>query len=188
MVCGDGLASASVLLSNGKELLCTALMKPTSKNPGGRWKDITPASMTEKYEHYKYFMDEFAPKLIGASLHALRSREKLPETWLWSSLEAFGLVTLENYHDVAKKESENKSVPGTLGKFMNRENSKKNGGWNDDGLKRYRSLYHEIETQRKDTKRKNWARRYLQEKMEAYAAKHDKSNKRKAENLDYAVR
>ena len=72
---------------------------------GDGWIRVTPESMVRRYGHYVYFMEHFAPLVIGISEYLRVSHEKKPEEWLSSSGEAFAFMMIENYQKGARQEA-----------------------------------------------------------------------------------
>ena len=68
------------------------------------WIEVTPPSMVQKYEHYKYFMDEFGSLMVGKSGFKVRGCEREPRKWLLTAGEAFVLMSFENYSEWAEEE------------------------------------------------------------------------------------
>ena len=155
-------------------------MRNKEKNQEKVWVPVTVKTMQEKYDDYKYFMDEFAPRLVGDKEYRSKCCENPPETWLCPALETFGLVTFENYLEVATKEARNEEGGG-MGKFTQSVSAKRNGGYKTEGLERYKVLYAEVKESR--SKRMDFGNKYLEQKREQFAAKEAKSKKRKADSV-----
>ena len=83
------------------------------------WIEVTPQSMVQNYNHYKYFMDEFGSLMVGKSGFEMRGREREPEKWLSAAGEAFVLMSFENYSKWADDEVQGDSPPLTRESLAN---------------------------------------------------------------------
>ena len=65
------------------------------------------------------------------------------------ALEAFGLLILENYFNLAIKEAKNEMSDNNIGKWTQSGNAKRNGGYTSAGLERYKKIYDGVKKSRK---------------------------------------
>ena len=101
------------------------------------WIEVTPQSMVQNYQHYKYFMDEFGSLMVGKSGFEVRGREREPEKWLSAAGEAFVLMSFENYSKWADDEVQGDSPPvdkRIIGKWNNNSNAARYEGIEKPGL------------------------------------------------------
>ena len=105
------------------------------------WIHVTPESMAQRYEHYRYFMDHFAPTVISIKDYLRLNHNKRPEEWLSWSSEAFALIMMENYMESVRKDASGE-VQRLRGESAGRWNLVSlNGGFDPEGMARYEELY-----------------------------------------------
>ena len=143
------------------------------------FQEVTAENIRDDYDSYLHFMDEYGPRLVGLDKFNSVVAKKTPEQWMTRSLEAFGLVTLENYHETVS-DSVYKSQPcPTPAKFTVFGTAKRNQGYKQEGLTRHRKLGEMVDEGRK--KNKEYGEKYLKEKQEEMAEKGNRGKKRKLE-------
>ena len=126
----------------------------------------------DSYDHYRFFMNEFGPRLVGVKYYKEKHAEVVPEEWLSVAGEGFGILTLENYYASLVKELENNiRCPA---KYTKNGDAKRNQGWSQEGLDRHQSFCEVIATLRENDEKKKerdggyetYGDRYLKEKKE----------------------
>lgn len=147
------------------------------------WTDVTVETVCDDYDHYKHFMDEYAPKLVPKSIYNRHVTTCAPELWLHPVLEAFGHLTIENYREkVDQWVNHRKDVEARwTGK---RENAKKNQGYSNEGIQRHHDIMDKVAEGRQSDTRKGFGSRYLEEKIEEAEYRMGKGKKRKQEAVD----
>ena len=145
-----------------------------------RYKNVTLENIREEYECYRHFMNEYGPKLVGSDKFNGAVARKTPEQWMNISLEAFGLVTLENYHDKVNDYVEHKKLD-TPAKYTVSGNAKRNQGYTKAGIKRHRDMYESIGKKRKESNA--FGKKYLEEKREELEARGNRGKKRKLDSI-----
>ena len=133
---------------------------------GDGWIRVTPESMVRRYGHYVYFMEHFAPLVIGISEYLRVSHEKKPEEWLSSSGEAFAFMMIENYQKGARQEAlqgdqQTKGV-SRAGRW-HLATSNQYGGVHMEWMTRYEELCEMVCASRRDGRRLKHSERYVVE-------------------------
>ena len=108
---------------------------------------------------------------------------KSPREWLPAPLEAYCLLTIENYYQMTQdtvNDEENISEPKwtSNGKGMGRK-----AGWDEEGIDRYNDLYDMVQENRRLGGARAAELRYLREKKRKYQEERDQVRKRKLDAL-----
>ena len=128
------------------------------------WIHVTPESMAQCYEHYRYFMDHFAPTVITVKHYLRLNHNKRPEEWLSSSGEAFALMMMENYMESARKDALGEVRTRLRGASAGRWTLVTlRGGFDPEGMARYEELYDMVCASRRDARRVEHSVRYVVE-------------------------
>ena len=167
-------------------------MKSNDSRYASRWIYVTPESMVEDYDHYKYFMDHFGSIMVGCNNFLCIRNKKQPDEWLPTAGEAFALMMIDNYLTSAIEEAGEGKIKieeaqegnmkkcgakGAKGRWTIVLSSK---NWiNKDGLARYEDLYDRVLEARKDKSRRENSKRYWQSKMTCKARSIDFLSKRR---------
>ena len=145
------------------------------------WMDLTTRNMVEDYEKYEFFMDTFAPKICGTSIYDANCQNKPPEDYISPSVEAFALMSIENYRDVLQKAANAKRTRRKQvlkGKYTCNSNAKRLCGYTAEGLYLYNKLVGEVRAARKKDKRKEHAQKYMDKKRDQLQGRQSRSKKR----------
>ena len=154
-------------------------MKSNDGRYPSRWIYVTPESMVEDYDHYKYFMDHFGSIMVGRNNFLCIRNKKQPDEWLSTAGEAFALMMIDNYltraieeageGKIKKEEAQQEGnmkkggVKGAKGRWTIERSSK---NWmKKDGLARYQDLYDRVLEARKNKSRRENSKRYWRSKM-----------------------
>ena len=128
------------------------------------WIHVTPESMAQRYEHYRYFMDHFAPTVITVRDYLRLNHDKRPEEWLLSSGEAFALMMMENSMESARKDALGEVRTQLRGASAGRwALVTLRGGFDPEGMARYEELYDMVCASRRDARRVEHSVRYVVE-------------------------
>ena len=70
-----------------------------------KYKRITIQNIRDEdnEENYFHFMDHYGPKLVGYKYHESQCTLVMPEVSMKATEKAFGLLTLENYHEMIRE-------------------------------------------------------------------------------------
>ena len=145
--------------------------------------------MLQDYFHYRYFMDEFAPILVGVGNYSKCSVTKEPEDFLSTSAEAFALMSFDNYLDATTKESKNKTPEKGImqGRYTKNTSAKKFGGMEKEGIDRYNELFKQVREARMDSRRMEHAKKYFEEKVQKFGSKQRKSKTKAGEEMTASI-
>jgi hypothetical protein len=101
-------------------------------------------------ESFHWFLDEIGSVVVGNNIVEHQKCVKVPSEWLSPSLEAFGLLCVENYFDMIQSKVRKDEV--TLqGKWTaDGRGSKKNQGWKQEGIRRYNELLERVRLDRRE--------------------------------------
>ena len=88
------------------------------------------------YAEYKHFMDQYGPLLVGKDTIKSYLLDRVPEFWISPTLEAFGLVSIENYNKATDGWIEARDK-GRHGKFCQSGNARRNKGYTNEGYREY---------------------------------------------------
>ena len=155
-------------------------MKSNDGRYPSRWIYVTPESMVEDYDHYKYFMDHFGSIMVGRNNFLCIRNKKQPDEWLSTAGEAFALMMIDNYLTRAIEEAgegkmkmEEEDHKGNIVKKSGV--TRRKGRWtivgssknwiDKDGMARYEDLYDRIFEARKRKSRRENSKRYWRSKM-----------------------
>lgn len=78
--------------------------------------------------------------MVGVTSVDEKKNVEQPTVWLSRSLEAFGLLCVENYFDMMKTQATNKATTAKPLWTADGRGKRKNQGWNQDGIRRYNEL------------------------------------------------
>ena len=115
-------------------------------------------------ESFHWFLDEIAPVVVGANLYDQMKCVKLPSEWLTPTLEAFGLLCVENSFERIRSIvlEEDRKAPSKW--TSDGRGAKKNQGWHQDGISRYNDLVDEVRRDRASFPKED--EQYLASKVE----------------------
>ena len=132
-------------------------------------------------ENYFHFMDHYGPKLVGHKYHEGQCTLVKPEVWMKPTEEAFGLLTLENYHNqVFELVKNNKKVNS---KWTSERKAVRNQGYDKEGIERFGELYEMVVGKRGAANGGNLGAKYLQRKKDELNERRDKGKKRKQDQI-----
>jgi hypothetical protein len=99
---------------------------------------------------FHWFLDEIASVVVGTSVFEQVKCVKLPSEWLSPSLEAFGLLCIENYFERMKgKANQDEKVSEPKWTAEGR-GSRKYQGWKQEGIRRYNVLVNRVRSDRSE--------------------------------------
>ena len=101
-------------------------------------------------ESFRWFLDEIGSVVVGSNIVEHVKYVKLPSEWLSPSLEAFGLLCVENYFEMiqSKVRKDERTMQGKW--TADGRGSKKNQGWKQDGIRRYNELLEKVRLDRRN--------------------------------------
>jgi hypothetical protein len=113
---------------------------------------------------FHWFLDEIGSVVVGASRAEQMKYTRLPHEWLTPSLEAFGLLCLENCFERIRSQVLGEDRIATSKWTADGRGAKRNQGWHQDGIRRYNSLLEQVRVDRLNFPREDDV--YLSEKKE----------------------
>jgi len=99
-------------------------------------------------ESFRWFLDVIASVVVGVQEVNQMKSVKPPCEWLSSSLEAFCLLCLENCFDQVKSEARGDAQKPETKWTKEGRGSRKNQGWQQDGIRRYNELVESVRLDR----------------------------------------
>jgi hypothetical protein len=96
--------------------------------------------LRKERETFHWFLDTIASAIVGSSMAENIKYIQQPQEWLSRSLEAFGLLCLENYIDMVKSEVRKDWVKEQPRWTKDARGKRKNQGWDQAGIRRYNQL------------------------------------------------
>lgn len=115
-------------------------------------------------EAFHWFLDEIASVVVGDKVVKRVNCVRLPCDWLSPSLEAFSLLCFENYFDRIKSEVRKDGHRPNPKWTAEGRGSKKNQGWQQEGIKRYNELVEKVRIDRNSLRKEDEV--YLRIKQE----------------------
>ena len=102
----------------------------------------------EKRETYHWFLDQIASVVVGISVFEKVKCIQPPSEWLTPSLEGFCLLCIENYLEKIKSTVRKENTTAKALWTADGRGSRKNRGWNQEGIRRYNILVDRVRTNR----------------------------------------
>ena len=141
---------------------------------------VTCETIRTNYEHYKHFMDNYGPKIVGHVEYKNACTTKTPEDWMTEAEEAYRLLSLENYQEFVSEKVNNKKT--IQPKWSVGGVAKRNMGYAEAGINRFDEIFEAVEKTRKEET--NYGTEYMKYRQELEEGKIDANQKRKLENME----
>ena len=99
---------------------------------------------------FHWFLDNIASAVVSSRVVDQVKSIKNPTEWLTRSLEAFSLVCVENFFEMARKQVMNRDSRGKYQALYTADGrgKQKNQGWSQEGIRRYNVLCKQVEKDR----------------------------------------
>lgn len=99
-------------------------------------------------EMFHWFLDNIASVAVGLTKFEQWKSTKQPCEWLSGSMEAFCLVCVENFFEMAQKRVSGEDKKADSLWTRGGRGRKKNQGWHKEGIRRYNHLVHVVRMDR----------------------------------------
>jgi hypothetical protein len=99
-------------------------------------------------EAFHWFLDTIGSKLVRVSVFEQVKCVQPPSVWLSPSLEAFGLLCVENYFERTKSKVNKEEMIADAKWTSEGRGSKRNRGWKQEGIRRYNVLLEKVRIDR----------------------------------------
>jgi hypothetical protein len=99
---------------------------------------------------FHWFLDNIASAVVSSRVVEQVKSMKTPSEWLTRSLEAFSLVCVENFFEMARKQVMNKDSRRNYQALYTADGrgKQKNQGWSQEGIRRYNDLCKQVRLDR----------------------------------------
>ena len=101
-------------------------------------------------DSFHWFLDHIASAVVSTRVAEQVKYVKRPSEWLSRSLEAFGLVCLENFYEMTRNQILNRNSRERFQALWTADGrgKLKNQGWDQEGIKRYNVLCNAVQLDR----------------------------------------